>query len=168
MVTLKHDPVQLVGKPVEVKQEAPNFELVDQDLKRVSLSAFEGQIKVLNCVPSLDTEVCAKSFIEFQRRIEPFPNCSLLHISKDLPFAAKRFCKAMKQNNARILSCFDSTFGKDYGIEIATGPLKGLLTRWVALLNQNNEIFYTQLVSEITQEPNYGAVIENLENYLNQ
>lgn len=168
MVTLKNDPVKLIGVPLQAKQKAPDFELVDESLKRVSLSAFEGQIKIFNCVPSLDTDVCAKSFIEFQRRVAPFQNCSLLHISKDLPFAAKRFCESKQVKKALTLSCFDSSFGKDYGLEIVSGPLKGLLTRWVALVSPKNEIIYAELVAEITEEPNYGALIENLENYLNQ
>ncbi|MCH9632858.1 MAG: Thiol peroxidase [Chlamydiae bacterium] len=166
MVTFKDNNVELAGKRLYEKDIAVDFELCGSDLKRVSLNAYEGQIKILNIFPSLDTGVCEKSVIEFQNRLENFDNLILIHISKDLPFAQSRFCLAKELKSATTLSAFDSSFGKDYGLLIATGPLKGLLARCVLILDEHNQIIYEELVQEITQEPNYGAVIENLENYL--
>lgn len=166
MVVFKNDEIKLKGSLVQEKEKAKDFELVTSDLKRVSLSAFEGKVKILNIFPSIDTGVCEKSVIQFQERLKNFPNVSLIHISKDLPFAQSRFCQAKKFTNAITLSAFDSSFGEDYGLLIASGPLKGLLTRCVLILDEKNQIFYKELVYEITQEPNYGAVLENLENYL--
>ena len=165
MVTFKENNVELCGKQLHEKDSAPDFELCEVDLKRVSLNAYEGQIKVLNIFPSIDTGVCEKSVIEFQNRLEDFDNLTLIHISKDLPFAQSRFCLAKELKSATALSAFDSCFGEDYGLLIGSGPLKGLLARCVLILDEHNQIIYKELVHEITQEPSYGAVIENLENY---
>lgn len=167
MVTFKGDPIELEGEPLVDKKKVKDFELVSSDLKRVSLSSFEGKIKVLNIFPSIDTGVCEKSVLSFQEKLEHYSNAILIHISKDLPFAQSRFCLAKELKKAQTLSAFDSSFGQDYGLLIKTGPLKGLLARCVLLLNKNNELIYHELVREITNEPNYGALIENLENYLN-
>lgn len=166
MVTFKGDEVKLVGNGFKEKEFAKDFELCGADLKRVSLSFFEGKVKVLNIFPSIDTGVCEASVIQFQKRLESFSDVYLIHISKDLPFAQKRLCLAKKLDHAVTLSAYDSDFGKDYGLQIENGPLKGLLARCVILLNEKNQVIYKELVSEITSEPNYGALLENLENYL--
>ena len=166
MVTFKGNDVELIGDFPHEKDMAKDFELSSPDLKRVSLSSLEGQIKVFNIFPSLDTGVCEKSVLEFQKRLEDFDSVTLVHISKDLPFAQSRFCLAKELKSAKVLSAFDSTFGEDYGLLIGSGPLKGLLARAILILDEKNQIFYEELVSEISQEPSYGAVIENLENYL--
>lgn len=166
MVTFKGNPLELVGKTVEEKEQAKEFELCGSDLKRVSLNAFEGKIKIFNIFPSLDTGVCEKSVLEFQKRIADLDQVLLIHISKDLPFAQSRFCLAKELKSVVTLSAFDSSFGEDYGLLINNGPLKGLLARCVLILDAQNTILYKELVHEITQEPNYGAVIEFLENFL--
>lgn len=161
MVTFKGEQINLLKETLDEGQSAPDFELVEKDLKRISLSAFEGQVKILHCVPSFDTMVCAQSFKNLHTRLGDQPDISLLHISKDLPFAQERFCQANKAK-ATFLSAFDSTFAQDYGLLIATGPLKGLLARCLYVLDAQNKILYKELVSEITQEPNYGALMEKL------
>ncbi len=166
MVTFKDNDVELVGDAFHEKDSAKDFELCTSDLERVSLCAFEGKIKIFNIFPSIDTGVCEKSVLEFQKRLEDFDNTTLIHISKDLPFAQSRFCLAKELKGATTLSAYDSNFGKDYGLLIGTGPLKGLLARCVLIVDEHNKIIYKELVHEITQEPNYGAVIENLENFL--
>lgn len=169
MVTLKGEPISLDGKLIEEGQTAPDFELVNSKLERVSLSAFEGKLKILNIFPSVDTGVCALSLKKFQEKVLQFKEKDLvvLHISKDLPFAQSRFCLNEGQKDVQTLSAFDSSFGKDYGLLIETGPLKGLLSRCVIILDAHNKIQYVELVSDITQEPNYGQAFESLENYLN-
>lgn len=166
MVTFKSNEIELKGTPVHEKETAKDFELCASDLTQVSLNAYEGKIKILNIFPSLDTSVCEKSVLEFENRLDDFDNLVLIHISKDLPFAQKRFCQTKKLKYAVTLSAFNSSFGEDYGLLIQSGPLKGLLARCVIILNEHNKIIYKQLVHEITEEPNYGEVIENLENYL--
>lgn len=166
MVTFKADPIKLSGHGVHERKLAPDFELAGGDLKRVSLNAYEGKIKILNIFPSLDTGVCSKSVIEFQKRLSHFNNIVLLHISKDLPFAQSRFCTEHHLKSAVTLSAFDSSFAEDYGLKIMSGPLKGLLARCVIILDESNHVLYQELVPEITQEPNYGAAIEFLENNL--
>lgn len=166
MVTFKGDSIKLQGPALVDKQKVKDFELVASDLKKISLTAFEGKIKILNIFPSIDTGVCEKSVLSFQEKLEHYSEAILIHISKDLPFAQSRFCLAKELKKAQTLSAYDSSFGEDYGLLIKTGPLKGLLARCVLLINENNELIYHELVREITDEPNYGALIENLENYI--
>jgi thiol peroxidase len=167
MVTLKGEFISLEGHPLQVKQSSPNFELVTSKLDRVSLNAYEGKIKILNVFPSIDTEVCATSVNQFHERLQVYNQNRIvvLHISKDLPFAHKRFCAAQNHSTAITLSAFDSSFGKDFGVQISSGLLKGLLTRSVFILDAQNVIQYIEIVSEITNPPNYGRVFEVLEHY---
>lgn len=167
MVTLKGEFIYLEGTSLQVKQKSPDFELVTSNLDRVSLSAYEGKIKILNIFPSIDTEVCASSVNQFHERLQVYNQNRLvvLHISKDLPFAHKRFCTVQNQKTTITLSAFDSSFGKDFGVQISSGLLKGLLTRSVFLLDAQNVIQYIEIVSEISNQPNYGHVFEVLENY---
>ncbi len=168
MVTFKDSPVHLSGAQLQEKQQAPDFELRASDLTSVSLSVFEGSLKILNVFPSLDTGVCKQSVLIFEEKLEALlgQDVILIHISKDLPFAQSRFCSAHSLNKAVTLSAFDSSFGVDYGLLIEEGPLRGLLARAVFILDKNNQIIYKELVHEITQEPNYGKALENLENFL--
>ncbi len=166
MVTLKGEEILLEGTFLEEGERTPEFELVTQKLERVSLNAFEGKVKILNIFPSIDTGVCAKSLKEFQERVSNSDDLVLLHISKDLPFAQSRFCLAEGQKEAQTLSAFDATFGEDYGLLIKNGPLKGLLARAVLLLDKHNKLLYSEVVHEISEEPNYGQLLENLENHL--
>lgn len=160
-VNFKGNPVQTSGKLPVIGSAAPDFHLVKSDLSEADLTAFKGKKKILNIFISLDTPVCAISVENFNKQIQAIPNTAVINISKDLPFAQKRFCET-KKIGAETLSAFRSSFGKDYGVEIVEGPLKGLLARAVIVLDESNKVLYTELVSEITNEPNYKAALEAL------
>lgn len=118
---------------------------------------------MLNVFPSLDTEVCARSVREFNRRAAALQDTAVLCVSADLPFAAGRFCTAEGIDHVATGSTFRSSFGRDYGVRIADGPLAGLNARAVIVVGADGMVEYTQLVPEITEEPNYDAVFEALE-----
>lgn len=160
-VTFKGSPVQTAGKLPAVGSQAPNFHLAKADLSEVDLNNFKGKKKILNIFLSLDTPVCAISVETFNKQAQNIPNAAIINVSKDLPFAQKRFCES-KKIGAETLSTFRSSFGKDYGIEIVDGPLKGLCARAVVVLDEANKVIYSELVSEITHEPNYNAALEAL------
>lgn len=162
-VTLKGNPVTLNGTFPSVGQTAPEFSLVAQDLSDKGLKDFAGKRKVLNIVPSLDTAVCATSTRHFNADASSLNNTVVLVISSDLPFAAKRFCVAEGLENVVTLSTMRGReFMKNYGVEIANTGLAGVCARAVVVLDENNKVIYTELVPEITTEPNYGAALAAL------
>jgi thiol peroxidase len=166
-VTFKGNPVQLAGKLPVVGQKAPDFKVLLQDLSDADLAKFQGKIKVLIAVPSLDTPVCAKEAREFNLKMQGLAKTITLVISSDLPFAQKRFCAAEGIENVITGSQFrDFNFAKAYGIHIAEGPLSCLAARAVFVLDSNNTITYLELVPEITQEPNYAQVLEAVKKLL--
>lgn len=116
----------------------------------------------MNIFPSIDTKVCAASVRKFYELCEKNPNLIVVNISMDLPFAAGRFCAAEGLKNTITLSAFRSTFPKDYGILIAEGPLKGLCSRSVVVLDEENKVIYEELVEEITHEPNYDLALKTI------
>ena len=129
----------------------------------MGLKDFAGKRKVLNIVPSLDTPVCAKSTRVFNERAGALPNTVVLVISADLPFAAGRFCTAEGINNVVTLSTVrGGDFKKKYGVDIESGPLKGVTARAVIVLDGNNKVLHSELVPEIKQEPNYDAALAAL------
>lgn len=142
--------------------KAPDFTLVGTDLSEIKLSDYAGKWVLLNIFPSLDTGVCAASVREFNERGANLDNTVVLNVSMDLPFAQGRFCGAEGIENAHTASAFRSEFGHDYGVQLADGPMTGLLTRTVIVVNPEGEVTYTQLVDEITNEPNYDEVMEHL------
>lgn len=160
-ITFKGKPIKLSGKLTQLGSKAPPFILVNKELSDLSLDSFK-QTKLLNIFPSLDTSVCSRSVHTFNKQCQEIPSLLVLNISMDLPFAAARFCTAENLNNAITLSAFRSSFGDDYGLKIADGPLKGLLARAVILLSENNQIEYIELVPEISQEPNYSEAINHI------
>jgi thiol peroxidase len=163
-VTFKGNPVHTNGDLPKAGQQAPDFRLVDENLNEVSLADFKGKKKLLNIVPSLDTNVCAASTRRFDQRIGEAPNAVALIISADLPFAQKRFCSSEGLNNVRTLSLVRSKdFAEDYGVLITDGPLAGLTARAVVVLNENDKVVYTQLVPEIGQEPDYDRALTALQ-----
>jgi thiol peroxidase len=163
-VTFKGNPVSISGELPKAGKQAPDFRLVDESLNEVSLADFKGKRKLLNIVPSLDTSVCAASTREFNQRIGQVPNAVVLIISADLPFAQKRFTSSEGLNNVKTLSLMRSKdFAKDYGILISDGPLAGLTGRAVVVLNENDEVVYTQLVPDIGQEPDYDRALAALQ-----
>lgn len=161
-ITLKGNAINTVGNLPSVGVKAENFNLVSGDLSEKSLDSFSGKKKVLNIVPSLDTGVCAASARKFNELAGSMDNSVVLVISQDLPFAQKRFCEAEGLQNVETLSSFRSEFGKSYGVEIADGPLKGLTSRAIVVLDENDNVVYTEQVPEITQEPDYNKALEAL------
>ena len=159
-VTLKGNPVQVNGELPAVGSKAPAFSLVAGNLSDVTLASFAGKRKVLNIFPSVDTPTCATSVRTFNAQANELANTVVLCISADLPFAQARFCGSEGLENVKNLSDFrDPAFAQDFGVAIADGPLRGLTARAVVVLDENNNVLHTQLVSEIAEEPNYEAVL---------
>jgi thioredoxin-dependent peroxiredoxin len=155
--------VNTSGSLPSLHSKAPQFTLVDSGLKEVHLSDFAGKNVVLNIFPSIDTRVCATSVREFNKRASSINNTVVLCISKDLPFALKRFCGAEGIDQVITLSDFQTKeFGKQYGTELVDGPFKGLHARAVVVLDTQGNITYTELVPAIGQEPNYDQAIAAL------
>jgi len=157
-ITLKGNPFDTCGELPAKGTIAPGFTLVGLDLAEKRLDDFQGK-KVLNIFPSLDTPVCALSVRAFNERAASRPGVAVLNISADLPFAQKRFCGAEGIERAVTLSCFRSTFAVDYGLEIADGPLAGLCSRAVLVLDEKNRVVYAEQVPEIAQEPDYDTAL---------
>lgn len=158
----KGNSVNTVGAIPTVGSKAPDFTLVSSDLSEIKLSDYAGKWVLLNIFPSLDTGVCAASVREFNEHGANLDNTVVLNVSMDLPFAQDRFCGAEGIENADTASAFRSNFGDDYGVRLADGPMQGLLTRTVVVVNPDGDVTYTQLVDEITNEPNYNEVLEHL------
>lgn len=161
-VLFKGNPAHTVGELPAVGSSAPAVSLVNRTLEEVNLEAFAGKKKVLNIVPSLDTGTCATSTRKFNEMVGSRTDAVVLVISKDLPFAQKRFCEAEGITNVVSLSAFRSSFDKDWGVLLTDSPLKGLLARSVVVLDENNKVIYTQLVPEITTEPDYAKALASL------
>ncbi|HEX7381675.1 MAG TPA: thiol peroxidase [Nevskiaceae bacterium] len=152
-----------VGDLPTVGANAPGFRLVNAKLEDVSLHDFSGKRKVLNIFPSVDTPVCANSVRKFNEKAAGLKNTVVLCISADLPFAQQRFCGAEGLNNVTTLSLMRGrNFGKEYGVLLETGPLAGVLSRAVVVLDENNKVVYKQLVPEITEEPDYASALAAL------
>jgi thiol peroxidase len=160
---LQGNPVKLAGDLPAVGSTAPDFKLVTGDLNDVTLDTYAGKKKLLNIVPSLDTPVCATSTKKFNEAMAGKSDAVALVISSDLPFASGRFCEAEGIGNVINLSMMRSrNFGKDYGVLIEDGPLAGITARAVVVLDADNKVLYTQLVPEITTEPDYDAALAAL------
>jgi thiol peroxidase len=160
-VTFKGTPIQLAGSFPTVGKQAPDFKLTAGDLSDKQLADFQGKIKILNIVPSLDTPVCAISARKFNEAVGTRKNVVLLNVSADLPFAQGRFCESNALRNIVTLSTFRAaSFATDYGVRIAEGPLAGLTARAVVVIDASNKVTYTELVPEIAQEPNYDAALK--------
>jgi len=159
-VTLGGNPVKTSGELPKVGSKAPDFKLVNKDLGVVSLSDFAGKRLVLNIFPSVDTSTCAASVRNFNVKASELQNTTVLCISRDLPFAQKRFCGAEGIENVVNLSDFkDGSFGKDYGLELSDSALAGLHSRVVIVLDENGTVLHTEQVSEIANEPNYETAL---------
>lgn len=161
--TFKGQPVKIYGEFIQVGAAAPDFELVKTDLSSFSLKELNGKNVVLNIFPSLDTSVCATSVRKFNQLAADMADTVVLAISKDLPFAHTRFCSTEGIKNVIPLSDFRfSDFDENYGVRMADGPLAGLLARAVVVIGKNGKVVYTELVPEITQEPDYDKAIAAL------
>ena len=162
-ITLKGNTIHTVGELPRKGDKAKDFTLVKGDLSRVGLSDFKGSKLVLNIFPSLDTGTCAASVRYFNQAAAGLKNTRVLCISRDLPFAQSRFCGAEGIENVVTLSDFATgDFGKNYGLEIVDGPLQGLHSRAVVVLDEQGTVIYTQQVPEIVDEPNYQEVLDVL------
>lgn len=160
-ITLKGNPISTIGSLPALGAKAPDFKLTKGDLSDASLSDFSGKVKILNIVPSLDTGVCAASARAFNKAADQLGGAVILTISRDLPFAQKRFCEAEGIEAVVPLSELrNRDFGKAYGVEIVDGPMAGLLSRAVVVLDAENKVVYTQQVPEIAQEPDYRGALD--------
>ena len=161
-ITFKNEPVTTVGELPAKGSALPAFELVGQDLGAVSGADLAGKRVVLNIFPSLDTGTCAMSVRKFNELAAGFENTVVVCVSKDLPFAQARFCGAEGIENAKVGSAFRSSFGEDYGVTMSDGPMAGLLARSVVVYDEGGKVLHSQLVPEITQEPDYDAAVKAL------
>ena len=161
-VTLQGNPIETVGDLPSVGSKAPDFSLAKPDLSAASLADYAGKRLVLNIFPSVDTPTCATSVRVFNEKVAAMDNTVVLCVSADLPFAMGRFCGAEGIENVDLGSTFRSTFGQDYQVEFANGPLTALLSRAIVIVNESGEVVYTEQVSEIADEPNYEEAIAAL------
>ena len=161
-ITLKGNPVHTNGELPAVGDTITDFRLVDTGLGEKTLKDFAGKKKILNIYPSLDTPTCAMSVKSFHQKAAQRDDLVVLNISADLPFAGKRFCAAEGIENAAVLSTFRSGFGEDYGVLITDGPLEGLLSRAVIVVDEDNKVLHTEQVAEIADEPDYEAALNAL------
>lgn len=162
-VTLKGNAIHTSGNLPKVGSKAPDFLLTATDLSVKSLSDYKGSKVVLNIFPSVDTGTCAQSVRQFNQEASELDNTKVLCISRDLPFAFSRFCAAEGLDNVIPLSDYkDGRFGKDYELIFTDGPLEGLLSRCIVVLDENGTILHTEQVNETVDEPNYKAALEAL------
>ena len=162
-ITLDGNPIERSGKFPQPGENAPPFTLTNSGLEDVKIDRWQGKRKILNIVPSVDTGVCAASTRTFNEKASSLDNTVVLVISADLPFAASRFCGAEGLDNVETLSTFRNySFQQDYGVAIQSGPLAGLCARAVVVLDENNQVLHSQLVSEIKEEPDYDAALNAL------
>jgi thioredoxin-dependent peroxiredoxin len=160
-ITLKGNAINTIDQLPKVGSQAKDFQLVKNDLSIAKLSDFKGSKLILNIFPSIDTGTCAASVRAFNAKASALTNTKVLCISRDLPFAQARFCGAEGLENVITLSDFkDASFGNVYGLTITDGPLAGLHSRAVVVVDENGLVTYTEQVNEIVDEPNYEAVLK--------
>lgn len=160
-ITLKGNPIHTVGELPKIGTKAPFFQLTNTDLKDVTLDDYKKSKIILNIFPSIDTGVCATSVRQFNKKASELENTKILCISRDLPFAHARFCGAEGLNNVVSLSDFKKgNFGENYKCTIQDGPLTGLLSRAIVVIDEDGTVIYTEQVSEITQEPDYKKALK--------
>jgi thiol peroxidase len=161
-VTLKGTAFETVGELPAVGSQAPDFTLTGAGLADVTLASLAGQRVVLNIFPSVDTPTCATSVRKFNQALSTLANTTVLCVSADLPFAQARFCGAEGLEQVKNASSFRSDFGQRYGVSFANGPLRGLLSRAVVVIDASGTVVYTEQVAETADEPNYDAALAAL------
>jgi thiol peroxidase len=162
-ITLKGNAINTVGNLPEIGTTAPDFSLTKTDLAETTLSDYKGKTLVLNIFPSLDTGTCAASVRHFNKVAGGLNNTVVLCVSRDLPFAHKRFCESEGIENVINTSEFrNSAFSDSYDVKFADGPLAGLLSRSIVVINAEGKVIYTQQVSETTEEPDYENALASL------
>ncbi|MDE1920507.1 MAG: thiol peroxidase [Candidatus Omnitrophica bacterium] len=156
-ITMKGNPLTLTGHEIKAGDQAPDATLVANDLSEVKLSSFKGKKVILSSVPSLDTPVCDLETKRFNQEASKLSDVAVLTISKDLPFAQKRWCGANGATAVKTLSDYRGNFGETYGVLI-----KGLnlLARCIFVINEQGRVTYVQLVKEVASEPNYDEVLK--------
>lgn len=160
-ITLRGNLINTVGELPAVGTPAPGFTLTGTDLGVVSNEQYRDKAVLLNIFPSVDTPTCATSVRTFNARVAG-NGVSVVCVSKDLPFAQKRFCGAEGIDNLITASAFRDSFGEDYGIAIADGPMAGLLARAIVVIGTDGNVAHTELVPEIADEPDYDAALAAL------
>ena len=159
-ITLKGNAINTNGVLPAIGSIAADFKLIAGDLSVKTLGDFKGKNLVLNIFPSIDTGTCAASVRNFNKMAADLLNTTVLCVSRDLPFAQNRFCGAEGIENVIVLSDFNTgQFGKDYGLEIVDGPLAGLHSRCIVVLNAEGKVVYTEQVAETSEEPNYDLAL---------
>ena len=161
-ITFQGKPLHTSGELPAVGGKAPDFSLANDKLADVSLATYSGQKKVLNIVPSLDTPTCAASARKFNEKAAHLYHAVVLVISADLPFAQCRFCETEGLKNVIPLSTFRSSFADDYGVKLLDTVLAGLTARAIVIIDEHDTVTYTQLVSEIADEPDYEHALAAL------
>jgi thioredoxin-dependent peroxiredoxin len=162
-VTLAGNPINVAGRFPQTGDTLSDITLTAKDLRDVTLDEYAGKRKILNIVPSLDTPVCSKSTRTFNEKASALENTVVLVIAADLPFAMGRFCGSEGLERVVPLSTFRSRdFHQKLGVDITDGPLRGLTARAVVVIDENNKVLHSQLVSEIKQEPDYDAAFTAL------
>jgi len=162
-ITLGGNPINTSGELPKVGSKLADFKLVQNDLSIADLSTFAGKKLVLNIFPSIDTGTCATSVRKFNESASNLANTTVLCISRDLPFAQKRFCGAEGLQNVVNLSDFqEGSFGKNNGLNIVDGPLAGLHSRAIIVVDEKGVVTHTEQVGEIANEPNYEAALAAL------
>jgi thioredoxin-dependent peroxiredoxin len=162
-ITIKDKRINTYGNLPETGERAPHFELVKTDLSSITLKDFRGKRIILNIFPSVDTHVCATSVRNFNEKAAKLNNTEVLCISRDLPFAQKRFTDNEGIKNVTNLSDFrQGDFGKDYGVEMMDGPWAGLLSRAVIVLDEDGKVLHSQQVENIDDEPDYLEALKPL------
>lgn len=159
-ITLKGNPIHTEDNLPAINTKAPDFTLTKTDLTELDLQDLSGKTIILNIFPSLDTDTCANSVRKFNAAANDLENTNILCISMDLPFAQKRFCGAEGLDKVIPVSAFrHPEFGQHYGVMIKDGPLKGLCSRAIVIIDAHGKIIYTQQVPEITEEPDYSKAL---------
>jgi len=162
-LSFKQQAIETLGELPALGQQAPDFKLIDGNLTELSLSDLKGKRVIFNIFPSIDTPVCAVQLKTFSQKVSGLENTILLFSSLDLPFAFKRFCSAEGIDNTLTASDYRyHSLADGYGVTMVGGPLRGLYARAVLVLDENHTIIYSELVQEVTNEPNYDAALEAL------
>ncbi|WP_347925639.1 thiol peroxidase [Pontimicrobium sp. SW4] len=162
-VSLKGNAIHTLGDIPQVGTKAPDFELAAANLSDKTLSDYKGSRVIMNIFHSIDTGTCAASVRQFNKEASELENTKVLCISMDLPFAMSRFCGAEGLENVEILSDFrNGNFGKNYNLTYVDGPIRGLLSRSIIVLDENAKVIHTEQVQEVAEEPNYKAALDSL------
>ena len=162
-VTLKGNAVEIAGTELKAGDAAPDFSLQNTSLEEITLASSAGKTRIIATIPSLDTPVCHAETKNFNAQAEQLANAQVLVVSTDLPFGQKRWCGAEGVDSVKTLSAHRSTdFGENYGVMIIDGPLAGMFSRAVVVRDENNTVVHSEMIEDITTEPNYGAAFRAL------